>query len=79
MDELMTCMRINHRIAAVPIVAADAPAFDHGETDARPKPVPNASKISDSAAATEAPPKTAGQDTADECASFLHEVSATGA
>jgi hypothetical protein len=79
MDELVTCMRMNHRIAAVPIVAAEAPTFDHGEMDSRPKPVPNASKISDNAAATAAPPKMAGQDTADACASFLHDVSATAA
>ena len=63
-------------MAAVLIVDADAPTFDHGETEAKPSPAPNASRISDSAAATNAPPITAAQDTPDECASFLTDVSA---
>src|ERR1700680_3624698 len=72
----MICIRISHTMAAIPIVVADAPAFDQGETDEKPSPVPNASRISDNAAATNAPPITAAQDTPDECASFLTEVSA---
>src|ERR1700738_3657985 len=62
--------------AALLMVEADAPMFDHGETEDKPSPVPNASRISDNAAATNAPPITAAQDTPDECASFLTEVSA---
>jgi hypothetical protein len=63
-------------MAAVPIVDADAPTFDHGETEDKPSPAPNASRMSDSAAATNAPPITAAQDTPDEYASFLTDVSA---
>jgi hypothetical protein len=62
-------------MAAVPIVDADAPTFDHGDTDDKPNPAPNASRMSDSAAATTAPPITAAQDTPDACASFLTDVS----
>src|SRR5450631_1487572 len=69
-------MRISHRMVALPIVDADAPTFDHGETEDKPSPAPNASRMSDSAAATNAPPITAAQDTPEECASFLPEVSA---
>src|SRR5659263_371120 len=72
----MTCIRISHTMAAVPIVDADAPTFDHGETEDKPSPTPNASRISDNAAATNAPPITAAQDTPEEYASFLNEVSA---
>ena len=67
-------MKISQTMAAVPIVEADAPTFDHGETEDKPSPVPNASRISDNAAATNAPPITAAQDTPDECASFLSIV-----
>ena len=34
-------MEISHAIAAPPTIAADAPALDQGETDDRPRPVPN--------------------------------------
>jgi hypothetical protein len=57
-------------------VEADAPTFDHGETEDKPSPVPNASRISHNAAATNAPAMTAAQDTPDEYASFLTKVSA---
>jgi hypothetical protein len=50
---------------------ADAAAFDHGETDDKPIPVPSATKISEIAAATNAPLITAAQDTPDENASFF--------
>jgi hypothetical protein len=78
MDELMICIKISHRMAAVPIVEADTPTLDQGETEERPSPVPNASKIRDNAAVTKPPPITAAQDTPDEFASLLTEVSATG-
>jgi hypothetical protein len=42
----------------------------------KPIPVPNASRISDNAAATNAPAITAAQDTPDEYASLLSKVSA---
>ena len=72
----MTCIRINHRIAAVPIVESDAPMFDQGETQERPSPVPSASKMSDKAAVTNPPPITAAHETPDEFASLLTEVRA---
>src|ERR1700676_2769823 len=71
MAEAMICEKISQTMAVLPTAAADAPAFDHGETDDKPTPVPNASKISEVAAATAAPPITAAQDTPDEDASFL--------
>jgi hypothetical protein len=57
-------------MAAVPIVEADAPTLDHSETEEKPRPAPNANRISDNAAATNAPPITAAQETPDECASL---------
>src|SRR5450755_4077435 len=74
MDELMTCIRISQIMAAVPTVEADAPTFDHGDTEEKPNPVPSASRISDNAAITNAPAITAAQDTPDECDSFPPEV-----
>lgn len=62
-------MATSQMIAAPPIALAEAPEFDHGETDDNPKPAPSASSISDKAADTKAPPITAGQDTPDEYAS----------
>jgi hypothetical protein len=66
-------------MAAVPIVEEDMPAFDQNETEERPSPAPNASKISDNAAVTRAPPITAAQDTPDALASLWTEVSAIAA
>src|ERR1035437_11064923 len=73
----MSCIRTSQAMAVRPILAAEAPAFAHGETAERPIPVPKASSASDKAAATKAPATTAPQDTPDECASFLTDVSAT--
>ncbi len=73
----MICMRISQIIAALPIVEPDAPTFAQSETEEKPSPVPSASRISDNAAATNAPPITAAQDMPDEFASFLTEVSAS--
>lgn len=50
-------------MAALPIVEADAAVFAHGETEDRPRPVPNARGINDRAAPVNAPPMTAAQDT----------------
>jgi hypothetical protein len=72
----MICRRIIQIIVAVPIVEADAPTFAHGEMDDKPSPVPKASKMSDKAAVTNAPPITADQDTQDEYASLLTASSA---
>jgi hypothetical protein len=58
-------------MAVLPIVEADAPAFDQGETEDKPIPVPSARRIRDIAAATNAPPNTAAQDIPDKDASFL--------
>ena len=62
---------INQTMAAVPTAEADAPTFDNGEIEDRPSPVPKASRMTDNAAVTNAPPITAAQDTPDEFASFL--------
>src|ERR1700680_2779815 len=72
----MICVTISQTIAPILTAEADAPTFDHGETEDNPIPVPNASRLSDKAAAANAPASTAGQDTPDEGASFLTEVSA---
>src|ERR1017187_8700658 len=72
----MICVTSNQTIAPIPIAEADAPMFDHGETEDKPMPVPNVSRLSDKAAAANAPASTAGQDTPDEGASFLTGVSA---
>ncbi len=61
-------------IAAVPM-ADVAAAFDHGDTDSNPNPAPNARRVSDNAAATNAPPMTAPQDTPDEWASRFEKAS----
>jgi hypothetical protein len=77
MVEAMICVTISQMMAIQLTVDADAPTFDHNETEDRPIPVPNASRISDNAAATNAPAITAAQDTPEEYASFLPEVSAS--
>src|ERR1700693_953726 len=66
----MTCMRISQMIAAAPTAEADAPTPDHGETDDKPSPVPNESRITARAADTNAPATTAAQDTPEERASI---------
>src|SRR5450759_1355972 len=72
----MICVTISQTIAPILTAEADAPMFDHGEMEDKPMPVPNASRISHNAAAANAPATTAGQDTPEEGASFLTEVSA---
>src|SRR5205085_9194896 len=57
--------------AAAPNVDADTPAFDQGDTADNPNPAPRAKRIRYKAAATEAPPITAVQETPDECMSPL--------
>ena len=51
--------------------------LDQKETEDRASPVPKASKISDRAAVTNPPAITAAQDTPDELASLMTEVSVT--
>jgi hypothetical protein len=58
----------------LPIVEADAPVFAHGETEVRPRPVPNARRINDIAAPVNAPPMTAAQDTPEKYASLLRDA-----
>jgi hypothetical protein len=58
-------------MAPAPIAALGTPSLDQAEIDERPSPAPNASKISDSAAVTKAPPNIAGQDTPAELDSLL--------
>lgn len=57
---------MSHKIATVVIVDADAPAFDQGETDENPSPVPSVNRINPRDAETNAPPITAGQETPEE-------------
>ena len=56
--------------AAVPIVEAETPSFDHGEIADNPIPAPKAIRIRKLAAPTKAPPNTAAQETPDEFASL---------
>src|ERR1700676_2274496 len=79
MVEAVICVTISQMMAIQLTVEVDAPTFDHGETEDRPIPVPKASRISDNTAATNAPAITAAQDTPDENASFLPEVSVSSA
>jgi hypothetical protein len=75
MAEAITWETTSHTIAAVPAIAV-AEELDHGETEDNPTPVPNASRISDVAATTKAPPITAAHDTAEEDASPVSKLSA---
>jgi|SRR5580700_214364 hypothetical protein len=59
----MNCINTSQMMAVQPIAEADAPAFAHGEAAESPTPVPNATRASDKAAATNAPAITAPQDT----------------
>jgi hypothetical protein len=45
-------------------VVAEIPWFFHGDTEASPSPDPSANRVSDTAAATNAPAKMAGQEAA---------------
>src|SRR5438034_9746522 len=63
-------MTTNQAMADPPSVDAAAPAFAHGETAENPIPVPNAISARESAAVTNAPASTAGQETPDVYASF---------
>jgi hypothetical protein len=66
MAEAMISKMISQTMAALRMVVADAPPkSDHGETEDKPSPVPSASRMSDNAAATNAPAITAAQDTPD--------------
>ena len=62
-------MAIIHAIAAIPSVFVETPSFDQGEIAVNPNPVPSNSKMSASAAATNAPPSTAPHDIPEEGAS----------
>jgi SAM-dependent methyltransferase len=66
-------MKISQMIAAEPTAAADTPTFDHGDSADNPNPAPRAKRIKYKAAATNAPPMTAPQDTPDQWASVLPE------
>jgi hypothetical protein len=46
-------------------VATEAPFPGHGETEAKPTPVPRATRTNETAAATRAPAKIAAHDTAE--------------
>src|SRR6185312_7465059 len=74
-DELRTSSTISQMIDAVPIVEADAPTLDHGETDDKPSPAPSARSMRTRAAITNAPAITADQETPEECASLSFRYS----
>src|SRR2546421_8477198 len=59
------CTTMNHAAVIHATPVADAPLSRQGETDARPRPDPRATSTIDAAAATDAPPKMAGQVTAE--------------
>src|ERR1700676_2726070 len=61
----ISCISVSQTALAMPMVFADAPASSHGDSEDRPRPLPSASRLSDNAAATNAPPRTAPQETAD--------------
>jgi hypothetical protein len=66
---------MSQRIATSPTREADIPAFDQGEMEDKPIPVPNAMKINDNAAVAKAPATTADQEIPEACASPLIDVS----
>jgi hypothetical protein len=53
----------SHNNAPTPTAEEDSPEFDQGESDERPIPAPRAVKLSNSAAAANAPPETAAHET----------------
>jgi hypothetical protein len=54
------------QIAVIAVkVVTEAPEFGQGDTEAKPKPDPRASKISDNAAVAKAPPMIAAQEIAE--------------
>src|SRR6516165_7222534 len=54
------------QIAVIAVkVVTEAPEFGQGDTEARPKPDPRASSISDNAAIAKAPPMIAAQEIAE--------------
>jgi hypothetical protein len=59
------------------IVVADAPEFDQGDTAAKPRPVPSATRISPIAAAANAPPMMAPHEIADTVDSFAVPTATT--
>lgn len=52
-------------------VVAEAPLLGQGDMEASPKPDPSANSISETEAATNAPPMIAGHDTAEVGASLV--------
>src|SRR5690348_10479827 len=65
MAEASHCTMMSHIPAAMPKPAAERPLPDQGDTEARPRPDPRASRISETAAAVTAPAMIAAQDTAE--------------
>jgi hypothetical protein len=55
-------------------VVADTPLFGQADTEARPNPDPSAASTREAAAATNAPAKIAGHDTADTADSCVPSV-----
>jgi hypothetical protein len=60
----MICVNANHTIVEVPNAAALTPLYDQGDTDDKPKPVPNINRISEREATAVAPAKIAPHETA---------------
>src|SRR4029078_6305230 len=59
-------------------VVAEAPRSAHGETEARPKPEPSASRMRDTAQATRAPAMMAAHETADTADSSAGAAASAG-
>jgi hypothetical protein len=60
------------------MVAAEAPTPDQTDTEAKPKPVPNASRISEKAAVTKPPARTADHETPEELLRCYPRVGVVG-
>src|ERR1700733_3784138 len=54
---------MNHAAASTVNVVTEGLLLDHGETETRPIPAPSATNAKENAAATNAPAKTAAQET----------------
>jgi hypothetical protein len=54
---------MNHAAASTVNVVTEGLLLDHGETETKPMPAPSATNAKENAAATNAPAKTAAQDT----------------
>jgi hypothetical protein len=66
----MISIKISQTIAPAVTVVAEAATFERSEIEERPNPAPRDNKISDRAAVTNPPARTADQDTPEALDSF---------